>query len=409
MYSCFAVCPTGLEMPLVDELKTLGLGSVVAGRAGAHFVSDWPGVLRANLCSRIASRVLLQVVKRGYYDTGDLYELSYSVPWHEWFDGPNALLRLDISSHRSPLTSLRHALLRCKDAVCDRYVAEGYERPNIDTHQPTVRLHIFLTHNEATLYIDTSGESLFKRGWRVSKQTAPIKENLAAGLLCLADWRPGIALHDPFCGSGTIAIEAACRAAKLPPGIGRRFGFENLHLHSQAAWQSVREAACAQINTMDAQAAPIIGSDIDADALQIAAHNLAQAQQQLSATGARGQLSVMWQHCDVRATKAAVSVSESMPGMLVTNPPYGHRLHTEEDPQQLFREWSSVLKREFGGWRMAAISADPAFPKQLRLQPKQKIPLFNGDTECRLFKFELVAGGYRKPNHIAAPQDSSAD
>ncbi len=173
-----------------------------------------------NLHSRIASRVLLKMADGPYKTEDDLFRLAKSIGWEDWFSS-HQTLRVDLTAQRSPLKSLNFATLRIKDAIVDRLREQTGERPNIDTANPDVRVQAHLTNNQATIYLDTSGEPLFKRGWREEKGEAPLKENLAAGILALTPWQSNQALYDPMCGSGTFLIEAAQMALHIPPGAIR--------------------------------------------------------------------------------------------------------------------------------------------------------------------------------------------
>src|SRR5690606_24009867 len=170
---------------------------------------------RANLYSRLATRVLVRVAHARVHTEDDILELARQTAWERWF-GPEQTLRVDTSAVRSPMKSLQYCNLRAKDGICDRLREREGARPSIDTVRPDARVHLFLDETTATLYLDTSGESLFKRGWRLDKGEAPLRENLAAGLLALSGWDPSQALMDPFCGSGTILIEAAWIALGVP-------------------------------------------------------------------------------------------------------------------------------------------------------------------------------------------------
>src|SRR5699024_7754466 len=186
--------------------------------------------------------------------------LAHSVAWEQWF-GPEHTLRVDTSAIRSPMRSLQYCNLRAKDGICDRLREKEGRRPSIDTVRPDARVHQFLDETSCTLYLDTTGEPLFKRGWRLDKGAAPLRENLAAGMLSIAQWQPHQPLLDPFCGSGTILIEAAFKALNIPVGINRPFGFERLRGHARSQWQQLKQDAKAAINTK--LAAPIMGVDMD--------------------------------------------------------------------------------------------------------------------------------------------------
>ncbi|HEY0294616.1 MAG TPA: THUMP domain-containing protein, partial [Bordetella sp.] len=227
VFHVFAPCPQGLEEALTAEMQALGFEDAQPGRAGCRFTADWSGIQRANLYSRLATRILAQVAQDEISHEDDILDLAYSVPWERWF-GAEQTLRVDTSAIKSPVRSLQYCNLRAKDGICDRLRDREGARPDIDTVRPDARVHLFLSGTLATLYLDTSGESLFKRGWRLDKGEAPLRENLAAGLLALAGWDPTAPLLDPFCGSGTILIEAAWIALGVPAGISRPFGFERL-------------------------------------------------------------------------------------------------------------------------------------------------------------------------------------
>ena len=234
----FAPCPRGLEQPLADELRSLGAQVDQVAAGGAAFSGDRTIAWRANLHSRIASRVLLLVAEGRYRDDDDLYRLANRTEWERWF-GHTQTLRVDVNAIRSPMRSLNFATLRIKDGVVDRFRSRTGERPSIDTEHPDVRIFGFLQERLAALYVDLSGEPLFKRGWRSErddKGAAPLKENLAAGLLALAGWTSEQPLYDPFCGSGTIVIEAAQLALGIAPGLSRAFGFERLLDFDPAGW-----------------------------------------------------------------------------------------------------------------------------------------------------------------------------
>ena len=378
-FSVFAPCPQGLEEALAAELLALGFEGVRPGRAGASFSTDWPGIQRANLYSRLATRILVQVAHAPMHADDDVLELARATPWERWF-GPEHTLRVDTSAIRSPVQSLQYCNLRVKDGICDRLREFEGARPSIDTVRPDARVHLFLFEQTATLYLDTSGESLFKRGWRLDKGEAPLRENLAAGMLALAGWDPEQALMDPFCGSGTLLIEAAWIALGIPPGIARPLGFERLRGHDAHAWDIVKEEAYSRIAPgLDA---PIIGYDIDPAAIEFCQRNAERAW--LAEDAIR---------FEVRDARQAERVAET--GWIVTNPPYGDRL--ENSDPELWQDWSSTLKHQFAGWNLHVITSDLAFPQQLRLKPRRRTPLYNGGIECRLFGFELVEAGFRKP------------
>ncbi|CAM3500291.1 Ribosomal RNA large subunit methyltransferase K/L [Bordetella sputigena] len=392
-FQVFAPCPQGLEEVLAIELRALGFDDARTGRAGAHFSADWTGVQQANLYSRLATRILVQVAQAPVQDENDLLDLAYATPWERWF-GAEQTLRVDTSAIKSPMRSLQYCNLRVKDGICDRLLDREGARPDIDTVRPDARVHAFLTADTATLYLDTSGESLFKRGWRLDKGEAPLRENLAAGMLALAGWDPAAPLLDPFCGSGTILIEAAWIALGVPPGIARPFSFERLRDHDARRWRDLKDDARARIQPqLDT---PLFGYDIDPQAIEHARRNAERAW--------LTEDSIRFEVGDARALQAPAEH-----GWIVTNPPYGERLQAGHD-ENLWSDWAACLKRQFAGWQVDAISSDMALPQKMRLKPRRRIPLHNGALDCRLFSFELVSAGYRdKRVNAGAGVDANAD
>lgn len=375
-FRCYAPCPQGLEEALTAEMQALGFDDAQAGRAGCAFSTDWSGIQRANLYSRLATRILVQVGQGDLDHEDDLLDLAYSVPWERWF-GPEDTLRVDTSAIKSPVHSLQYCNLRVKDGICDRLRDREGARPSIDTVRPDARVQLFMEGTHATLYLDTSGESLFKRGWRLDKGEAPLRENLAAGMLALAGWDPAAPLVDPFCGSGTILIEAAWIALGVPPGISRPFGFERMRQHDARRWRDLKDDARSRIRPqLDT---PIVGYDIDERAIEFARANAERAW--------LTDETIRFEVGDARHIQAPASE-----GWIVTNPPYGERM---EIADEFWREWSACLKRQFAGWQAHVISSDMKLPQRMRLKPVRRIPLHNGSLDCRLFAFELVPAGYR--------------
>lgn len=377
IFPIFTPCPHGLEEALAAELQALGFDEVQESRAGCRFKADWMGVLRANLYSRLATRVLVQVAQGPAHHEDDILELARQTPWERWF-GAEQTLRVDTSAIRSPMQSLQYCNLRAKDGICDRLREREGARPDIDTVRPDARVHLFLDEDSATLYLDTSGESLFKRGWRMDKGEAPLRENLAAGLLALSGWDPACALLDPFCGSGTILVEAAWIALGVPPGIWRPFGFERLRSHDARQWRDIKDEARSHIAPrLDI---PLVGYDVDPRAIEAARANLE-----------RAFLTPDTIRFEVGDARQAPPPAEQ--GWIVTNPPYGERLPEETE---LWAQWAQNLKQHYSGWRINVISSDHTLPKLMRLKPLRRYPLHNGALDCRLFSFEMVEASYRK-------------
>ena len=373
----FAPCPRGLERALGSELAALGAGDIDVTDGGVGFAGPWTLVYRVNLESRIASRVLWRIGQARYRNEDDIYRAALALRWQQWFD-VGCTIRVKLSAIKSPLKSLDYATLKIKDAVCDRFRETTNRRPSIDTHAPDVRIHAFLTADAITFYLDTSGEALFKRGWRREAGDAPLRENLAAGILKLAGWQPGTALYDPFCGSGTFLIEAAMIALDIAPGARRSFGFEKLKNFDHAAWQHLFDAARARERRPETL--NIFGSDLYGDVLKTTHANLA-------ALGLENAVPLK-----------QVNVLEASPpaagGIIVANPPYGVRLE-EAQLAEFYPKLGDALKQRFAGWTAHLLTADLRLAKLIGLKPSKRTPLYNGALECRLFEFQIAAGSWR--------------
>ena len=376
----FAPCPRGLEAPLASELDALGASEIVPAEGGVGFGGALDLAYHANLESRIASRILWRVGGGSYRDERDLYALVHGIDWKRHFDAQRTL-RVDVAATRSPLSSLDFATLRVKDGVCDRFRDDGGVRPSVDKRAPDVRVHAHLTEREATLYLDTSGEPLFKRGYRRDADEAPLRENLAAGLLALAQWTPERMLLDPMCGGGTIVAEAAQIAAQRAPGLARTFAFQKLAWYDGPTWQRIRQRAHDRVRPASGTPA-IVASDIAADAVSRTSSAL---------RAARVDAYVRVEQADV-LTRAAPSAS----GLLLANPPYGVRLADAQQLAAFYPRLGDALKRSFSGWLAALFTGDLRLAKLIGLRPDRRIPLWNGAIECRLFVFRLVEGAMRR-------------
>jgi putative N6-adenine-specific DNA methylase len=375
----FATAPRGLEGLLATELAALGAKDASTVPGGVAFGGDWGVCYRANLWSRLASRVLWRVAEFAYRDEADLYEAVRKLDWTRQFTVERTL-RVNVSATKSPLTSLDFATLRIKDAVCDRFRDAGGSRPNIDRANPDVRVHAYLDAARCALYLDTSGEPLFKRGWRAGAGEAPLRENLAAGIVQLSGWKPEEPLLDPMCGGGTILIEAAAMARGRAPGAKRSFGFEKLRMFDLDLWKKIRN----QKSESPASSKPlqIFGSDHDPRVLRDARRNIA---------AAGVDRWVKLEQADILDRAAPAPA-----GVMIANPPYGERIGSKEELAEFYPKLGSALKKNYPGWRCHFFTADMRLPKLMRLQPSRRVPLFNGAIECRLFEIVIVAGSNRR-------------
>lgn len=374
----FSPCPRGLELMLSNELNALGAQEVRTTDGGVHFTGPLLLGYRVNLHSRIASRVLWRVATAHYRNEQDIFDTAYALPWNDWFSTSHTI-RVNMTAIKCPLKSLDFATLKIKDAVCDKFRVLTGDRPSVDTHAPDIRIHAFLDTNRMTLYVDTSGDALFKRGVRQYTNVAPLRENLAAGILMLTGWQPGVPLLDPMCGSGTFLIEAAQMSLGIAPGIGRRFAFEKLKNFDAAAWNEMRSQA--QSAQKPVSALPIFGSDLYGDELKAAQLNLENA-------GLRGAVTLN------QANVLEISAPADH-GVLVANLPYGERMGDLEELQALYPKLGDVLKKKFGGWNAYLFTSDLRMPKFIRLSVSRRTLLFNGAIECRLFEYKMVVGSNR--------------
>jgi putative N6-adenine-specific DNA methylase len=399
----FLPCAAGVELLLADECARL-LGPkarIVPGRGGVTVHGDTQAVMRLNLGSRLAQRVLWRLAEGRYGQELDLYELARSVPWSDWIT-PQQTLRVDTTAHRSPLRSLNFAALRIKDAVCDSLREATGARPSVDTRHPDLALVLHLDADRASLYVDTSGEPLFKRGWRdarADKGEAPLKETLAAAMLAAAGWQGRAEdgpLLDPCCGAGTIAIEAAQLACGIAPGLQRRFGFERLALFGPElrVWRDMQQAARAAVH---APATPVFAGDVSFRMTDFAARNAERA-----GVGAA---------IEFKTADALQRPPPAPRGHMLLNPPYGERLAPKGQGQapaaaregfdgggssaEFFSGLAGHWKRHYPGWTAWVLSPDMKLPSLMRLKESRRVPLWNGPIECRLFRFDLVAGSAR--------------
>lgn len=403
----FLSCPAGVEPWLAEDVAAILPGAPLeALRGGVAVKSDLAGVMKLNLESRLAQRVLIELLGGPYQHEDDIYALARRIDWTKWIHARNTI-RVDTTAQRSPLRSINFATLRVKDAICDVLREATGERPSVDTRHPDLPVVLHLGPDYAMLYVDSSGEALFKRGWRTDKGDAPLKETLAAAMLAAAGWKgtpeAGGALHDPCCGSGTIPIEAAQIACGIAPGLTRRFAFERQQPFQplRAQWQQMKDAAKARIH---APAVPIYGSDVAFRMVDFARRNAERA----------GVAQYIQFNGGDALERPAPQLPPGMPGTLMLNPPYGERIEVrgkaaavretagseqrsadEEFFPRLAAHWKRQYTQHPAGWTAWMLSPDMKLPNKMRLKESRRTPMWNGPIECRLFRFDLVAGSAR--------------
>lgn len=381
IYSLFATCPKGLELLLVDELRALGAETAREKLAGVEFTGTLEAAYKACLWSRLANRILLKVGSAPAASPEALYAAIQQVDWTEHMS-VNDTLAVHCTCSQSVITHTLFAAQKIKDAIVDQFRDKTGQRPDVDRETPDLSVYVHLHRDLATIYLDLSGKSLHRRGYRLDTGAAPLKENLAAAILLRAGW-PAIAkekgtLMDPMCGSGTLLIEGALMAADIAPGLSREyFGFLGWKHHDAATWTKlVKEAE--QRREAGLSALPsIVGYDQDPAAIKVAFANIERA-------GMLGKIHVEKRELNTFAPNAA-----AIPGLVAVNPPYGERLGEVEELQPLYTELGSKLKESFVGWKAAIFTGNPELGKQMGLRSKQYYSLFNGTIACKLLIFNV--------------------
>ncbi len=449
----FLPCAAGVETLLATEVKRITGIDGKAWRAGVQLEGSWRDALQLNLHSRLAQRVLIELAHNQYRSEQDLYNAAAAVAWEIWFT-PKQTFKIEITAQHSPLTSLNFAALKIKDAVADRFRDKFDVRPDVDTRWPDVRIYAHLTVDTVTIYIDTSGEPLFKRGWREDKGDAPLKETLAAAMIAASGWSDadgpcanGVPLYDPCCGSGTIAIEAAQIACNIAPGINRRFAFQKYLPFQPHVWDGLLDQAEAAITEPTAQ---VFGSDVAFRMVDFAERNAERA-------GVAGAV-------QFRGGDALQRMPPAASGVMLVNPPYGERIdvagvagttalasaqrrtqfqgqsidefgqpvqqdesrrepsrdrnanpareqaltETGEGASDFFPQLAAHWKKNYAGWTAHVLTPDLKLPGRMRLKESRRVPMWNGPIECRLFRFDMVAGSARgKPAPATPPNDGN--
>lgn len=420
----FLPCAAGVETFLADEVHAITGAEgqdLLVGRGGVMLRGTWRDAMLLNLHSRLAQRVLVELSHTAYRNENDLYRAASEVAWEIWLT-PRETFKVEVTAQHSPLTSLNFAALRIKDAVADRFRAKRQGiRPSVETHHPDVRIHLHLTTDGATLYIDTSGEALFKRGWREDKGDAPLKETLAAAMIVATGWNPHgpdpQPLYDPCCGSGTVVIEAAQMARKIPAGILRHFAFEKLVPFQRHVWEAILDEAEASI--LPDCPVPIYGSDVSHRMVDFAQRNAERAGVADAVQLRGGDALQRMPPCE-------------LPGLMLLNPPYGERIAAAgsagrdarermsvmeragretaqtEDGVEFFSQLAAHWKKHYSGWSAWMLTPDLKLPSKMRLKESRRTPMWNGPIECRLFRFDMIKGAV-KPRKTDTPVATNID
>jgi putative N6-adenine-specific DNA methylase len=372
MHNFFATCARGLEPVLADELRGLHARNVQAGRGGVAFAGDMALLYQSNLWLRTAVRVLRPVLEARVESPDELYAAVQSVDWSQFLT-PDHTLAVDCNVRDSRITHSQYAARRVKDAICDQFVARCGRRPSVDVERPMLPLNLHIFKNDAVLSLDSSWDSLHKRGYRPTLTKAPLNEALAAGLILSTGWTGATLFADPMCGSGSLPIEAAWIALRRPPGLTRKhFGFMGWMDFDIRLWTKLRDEARAAV--LKKLPAPVGGSDVRADAIEHARSNARAA--------GIGHLLTL----DRRDLKD-FRPPEGPPGMIICNPPYGERIGTERELRPLYRLIGEVFAQRCTGWACHVFTANDAPWREIALTPVSTRPFWNGKIACRLLRY----------------------
>ncbi|WP_295456327.1 bifunctional 23S rRNA (guanine(2069)-N(7))-methyltransferase RlmK/23S rRNA (guanine(2445)-N(2))-methyltransferase RlmL [uncultured Thiodictyon sp.] len=399
-YTFFATAPKHLGSLLAEELAQLGLAGAVEARGGARFTGTLEDGYRACLWSRVANRVLLPLAQFPAPDTEELYAGARAIHWEDHL----SLERTFAVGFDGNLAGVNHSqfpALKVKDAIADRFIQHCGARPNVHPDHPDLLIHCYAFQGSATIALDLSGGSLHRRGYREEGSAAPLKENLAAGLLMRAGWpaiaAAGGALLDPMCGSGTLVVEGALIAADIAPGLLHQdFGFLGWAGHEPAIWARLIDEAQERRRAGLERRNPLRGYDASPTAIRVALACLERA-------GLAGRA-----HFERRELADCWPGREGDLGLVVVNPPYGERLGTDIDLPALYARLGTLLKERFTGWRAAVMTGNPDLGKQMGLRALRMHTLYNGPIECRLLHFEVDPQHFvsNRPRPIAPAERS---
>lgn len=364
----------GLEEVLADELRRLGGKDVEVFKRGVSVVGDLGFLYKANLCLHTALKVIIPIGKFTADNEQELYDGIKSFEWEKFISNTDTLMMEAVANSEIFVHSLFVAQ-KVKDGIVDRFRDKTGIRPDVDLIHPSFRLYIHIFKNEVSLHLDSSGEPLYKRGYRSDINEAPMKEVLAAGLVKLSGWEKHLQLIDGMCGAGTIGIEAALWANNIPPGYYRNeFGFMRWKNFDEKLYDTIYEGAISKIKN---DPVDIIANELDKTTFKKAITNTKNAKVDDSVKCFNEDF------FNLMPTRGG--------GVVILNPPYGERMPVEEI-EKLYKEIGNKLKKDYKGYNAWIISSSPEAVKSIGLRPSRRIHLFNGSLECRFLKFELYDG-----------------
>ena len=371
---CVAKCPHGMEEILADELRDLGVEEAMLQKRAVAFKANKATLYKINLHSRLAIKILCPLFQFKAKHPEELYKKVKAFDWSEILSIEQTFA-VQTTVHSPYFSHSQYVALKAKDAIVDQFYDTVHKRPNVDVKRPNIKVHLHISENNCTVFLDASGDPLFKRGYRVHTGIAPINEVLAAGMLRLSEWTPETPLIDPMCGSGTIPIEAAMMATNTPASILRDdFGFMHWPDFDKTLWEKIKKEGVAQIKTSDAQ---IFAYDKELSVLRYAEQNAAEIELDTA---------IQFKRKDFMHLQAPAEN-----GMIVTNPPYDERIQVE-DNEAFYAEIGDQFKQSFQGYTAWLISSNLSAIKRVGLRPSMKITLFNGKLECKFLKYELYKG-----------------
>lgn len=370
-----ATCMQNLENELAEELKVLGADKIKVQKRAVRFEGDLELLYKANIWLRTALKVLKPLFNFRAKSDDELYAQAKKIKWETVFT-EDKTFSIDFAVHSEYFNHSQFAALRLKDAIVDYFREIGRNRPSVERDQPDVRIHLHINDNNVTLSLDSSGDPLFKRGYRRERLAAPINECLAAGLILKTGWKGEQDFLDPMCGSGTIAIEAALIASNIPPNLNRtHFAFESWNNYDQALLSKVLGEATEMFKPLKCK---IFARDTNSQAIRATRVNISAAN--------------MRKHIILENEDFFKAKAPSEKGIIVMNPPYGERLNVSGDLVSFYEKIGSTLKHEYSGWSAWVITSEIDSFKNIGLKASQKIPMMNGKLECQFREYELFDG-----------------
>ena len=397
-YSMLAKTFKGLEEVLAQELIELGANDVLIERRAVSFIGDKAMLYKANLCLRTATRVLVEiskprhlVISKGVKPEDALYEAVKAIDWSQ-FMSADTTFAIDATVYSETFRNSRFVTYRVKDAIADYWQEKEGHRPNVKVTDPDLYVNVHVANETVTVSLDSSGESLHKRGYRVATTEAPISEVMAAGMLLMAGWQGQSDFYDPMCGSGTLLIEAALIARNIAPGVFRQaFAFEKWRDFDAELWSDIYNDDSREREFTHT----IYGSDASFYAIQ-------QATKNIKAAGVQKDIQlkqIRLEEIRIQSTDRFTDRVQTGNGALVMlNPPYGERLKSNKEMEDLYGAIGTALKHQFAGATAWIISSNAAAMKCIGLKPSKKYHLLNGELDCQFNRYDLFAGK-RKDNN----------